>query len=813
MTIISVRKQLDDQLIPDDQKASTLFPALAYSPDDELFYMQDFSLGFAFQCEPLPGGDSKIQDRVASFLNDTYPEGTMIQFCLFRSPDITAQSNHALQLRDKYRHSLLTPAIEERVQFMQRFAREPLLIKSARGIFDNGLVQDLKLIVAFKLPITSSIPSEEEVEAIKAIKGRAKSSLNMVGLVPRVVDAKRYKRIMGSMCNWGSSASWKTGFDEWEEDRLISDQILDFDSSLEISKNHLQIGDYYARTLSAKKLPAAFYFGNAVSYIGDLSGRGDSVKENYMVVTTVYYPPAKSTKDGLEFKRKFTINQAQGPMLKFVPVLAEKKESFDVLYNDLGNGATPLQISFSVVMFAPTLDRLDSASTAIKGFFSEQRFSLMEDRYVHLPMLLNSLPFCCDRNSVKDLFRYKTMTGNQAGVLVPIFGEWKGTGTHHLSLLSRNGQLMSLSLHDSDTNKNCVIAAESGSGKSFLANDAIISYMSEGAQVWIIDAGKSYKNLCEVLGGDFLEFSESSDIKLNPFELVQDYRDEEDTLVSLVTAMASQEGNLDEYQVASLKRVMSELWEEHGNQLSVDLIATKCMDSGDQRVRDIGTQLYPFTGEGAYGTYFNDNNINFKNKLTVLELDELQGRRHLRKVILLQLIYQIQQEVFLGDRNTRKVLLIDEAWDLLKDGEVATFMEQAYRKFRKANASAIICTQSINDLYQNSVGRAIAENSATMLLLGQTAETVESVKKSGYLTMPDPAFDVLRTVNTVAGVYSEIFIKSKKGMGVGRLIVGEFQKLLYSTDPIDVNDINNYRKRGLNATDAIHAVMRDRRVA
>lgn len=813
MSTVTIRKQTDDQIIPEYQQAANLFPTLAYSPDDHLFFMQDLSVGYAFLCEPLPGGDEKIQDRVTSFLNSEYPEGTMLQFVVYRSPDITHHTHNSLQLRDGYRDPLLSPAIEERVRFFEKYSSEPLVVRSQRGIFDNGLVQDLKLIVTFKFPVSSAAPSDKEIEHIKTLRERSMSSLDLIGLSPRSVDAKMYKRIMGSMLNWGTSASWRSGFDEWEEDRLICDQILDFDSSIEVRKNHLEIGDRFVRTLSAKKLPPAFYFTNAISYIGDMSGRGDSVKENYMVVATVYYPPAKSTKDALETKRKFTVNQAHGPMLKFVPVLAEKKESFDILYSDLGDGAAPLQMSFTVVVFAPDLGRLDRASTAVKGFFSEQRFSLMEDRYVHLPMLLNSLPFCCDRGSVRDLHRHKTMTGNQAAVLVPIFGEWKGGSKHHVTLLSRNGQMMALSLDDGATNMNCVIAAESGSGKSFLANDLIVSYMSQGAQVWIIDAGKSYKNLCEVLGGDFLEFSEGSRIQLNPFELVHDFQEEEDALVSLVSAMASQHGNLSEYQIASLKHIMADLWEEVGRGLTVDFIAERCLASDDKRITDIGTQLYPFTQGGAYGRYFNTNNISFKNRLTVLELDELQGRRHLRQVILLQLIYQIQQTVFLGDRNVPKILLIDEAWDLLKDGEVSTFMEHAYRKFRKSNARAVICTQSVNDLYSNTVGRAIAENSATMLLLGQTSESIESVKKAGYLAMPDGGFDILKTVNTIPGVYSEIFIKTKMGMGVGRLVVGEFQKLLYSTDPVDVNAINRYRGGGMNVTEAIHSVMRDRGVS
>lgn len=248
--------------------------------------------------------------------------------------------------------------------------------------------------------------------------------------------------------------------------------------------------------------------------------------------------------------------------------------------------------------------------------------------------------------------------------------------------------------------------------------------------------------------------------------------------------------------------------------MKVDDIAERCLEGEDLRLKDVGQQLYAFTSEGSYGKYFsNKNNVSFQNQFTVLELDELQGRKHLRQVVLLQLIYQIQQEVFLGERNRKKVVIVDEAWDLLKEGEVSVFMEHAYRKFRKYGGSVVIATQSINDLYENAVGRAIAENSASMYLLGQTEETVESVKRAGRLALSDGGFHTLKTVHTIQGVYSEIFIKSKSGMGVGRLIVGDFQKLLYSTDPVDVNAIDQFVNQGLSVPDAIKAVMQARRQA
>ena len=77
--------------------------------------------------------------------------------------------------------------------------------------------------------------------------------------------------------------------------------------------------------------------------------------------------------------------------------------------------------------------------------------------------------------------------------------------------------------------------------------------------------------------------------------------------------------------------------------------------------------------------------------------------------------------------------------------------------------------------------------------------------------MSDGGYSFLKSVHTVAGAFSEIFVKSGAGSGVGRLIVSDFQKLLYSTNPEDVQLINDYvRFKHLNYVDAINHVLIDR---
>ena len=68
------------------QRASELLPVLAYSDDEQLFFMEDQSVGFGFLCDPLPGGDESVADRVNVLLNNDWPKDTLLQFGLYASP-------------------------------------------------------------------------------------------------------------------------------------------------------------------------------------------------------------------------------------------------------------------------------------------------------------------------------------------------------------------------------------------------------------------------------------------------------------------------------------------------------------------------------------------------------------------------------------------------------------------------------------------------------------------------------------------------------------------------------------------------------
>lgn len=836
MELISLKQKRSNSYIHQDMRAASVFPILAYDEETKTFVNDDGTAGFAYSCETMKGADDQLHERLKSFINTDFPDETILSFFWFRSPDIlkNVADMQLMRIEKGIQNPLLNSFTQQRADFLKRSTLHAIDPHTAQR------VHDLKLIITCKIPIKGKWPTKEEQYTIDSYRKKTKASLDTLSMRPKSMRAKDLLQVLSSVLNWAEDSSWRQNATDHDPNRPLSEQVLDYQNDITYTPGYVKVGDTYLKLLSAKRLPDSMFFGDAIKYVGDLRGGNVAIKQNYAIICNIYYPPTDKSKHSMERSRAIALNQAKGPLVALVPILAEKKKGFDALYQSVNDGNRIVKMTYTMMIFGKSEDEVTEAAAHARSYWREQRFTMLEDRFIQLPLLINCLPMMADKEAVSDLWRYKTLTAEHASVVLPVFGEWKGTGTPHLNLISRNGQLMNFSLHDTNSNKNMLICATSGGGKSFFTNEIILSYMSEGAQVWVIDVGRSYLKLAEVMGGDFVHFGPESDISINPFPLIAsmdgqkdtrskkltpeelhaiesgEERDdgEEDAIVGLVSAMATINSPLDDVQLTALRTIVSETWLEKDRDMLVDDVAQRCGAHEDRRVRDLSTRLHAFTSKGSYGRYFaRPNNVSFNAQLTVLELEELKSRAHLQKVVLFQLIYQIQQAVYLGDRSKRKLIVIDEAWDLLANGgpEVQRFIEHAYRRFRKYGASVLLVTQSIQDMYKSPVGEAIVENSATKGLFSHKDEAVDKLKREAKLTLPDGGYALLKTVHTNAPWYSEIFLETERGSGVGRLFVSDFQKLLYSTNPEEVVEIQNYTDRGYSTVDAINAILERRK--
>jgi conjugal transfer ATP-binding protein TraC len=677
-------------------RANTLFPVLAYAAAEGLFLLDDASLAFGFLCEPLAAGDQGQAERLSVLLNQDWPKDALLQVMLWASPDIEEPLARMRGLRIEHADPLLREATGQRADFLRRGT------DSALGPGSELRVRDLQVIVTVKLPIAAAVPTEAELREASELRIGTEQVLATAGLKPQGLTADRYVRLMNVLLNWGEGAGWRDRIiPECEPQRLVREQLLDLDHAIGVDARGVTLGGCRVQTLSVKRFPDRVAFGMAARFLGDPLSGTRGVRHNVLISLNLHFPEPESARVRLTAERQWAANMAYGPLVKFLPALAQRKHGFDVLFEALDNGDRPLKAYLGVVLFTPP-DEAVAALSNLRTYWRELGFQLMADRYFSLPLFLHCLPFGPDRQALRDTMRYRTLAATHAVTLMPVFGDWKGTGTPVLNLVARSGQLMELSLFDTASNYNAVIAAQSGSGKSFLTNELLATNLSVGGRCWVIDVGRSYENLCASLEGQFVAFTREATLCLNPFELIRNWEEEADVITALVTAMAAPTEPLGDYRTAGLKRALKGLWDTKGTGMSVDDLAEVLLADGDQRIRDVGQQLYPFTSAGEYGRFFNGpNTIAFESDLVVLELEELKGRKHLQQVVLLQLIYQIQQVMYLGERGQPKLVVIDEAWDLLTQGDVARFIETGYRRFRKYGGAAVTVTQSLNDLYSN----------------------------------------------------------------------------------------------------------------
>lgn len=471
----------------------------------------------------------------------------------------------------------------------------------------------------------------------------------------------------------------------------------------------------------------------------------------------------------------------------------------------------PSAANYKLHSYKPN-SRIPSAqafAVKVKSYFQTIGWLLDYENQVQIPVLLNALPLNQDRKARTFLQRERTMSTTQATVCLPLFAEWKASSSPVLPLISRTGQIMSVDLFATQTNFNCCIAAQSGSGKSFLVNEMVANLLATGAQCWIIDIGRSYKKLTEVYQGEFVEFSVNADININPFSLIRNYEQDADMLFTLIQTMLSPKDLLTEYQANAVKQITKELWTKYGEQMHIDILEQALAQHEDKRLNDLAVQLYPFTSKGAYGVYFKASSRNMitmlqdlesqqqhaqKSRLVVLELEELSGRKDLQQLVLLQLIFAVNQQMIQGQKERQKVLFIDEAWDLLASKTISYFIETGYRRFRKYNGAVVTITQSIEDLYNTASGKAIAANSANYFLLAQKSETVQQLLSQEKLILDAHAIRQITSLRTRKGHYSEIFFLTDYGSGVGRLIVEPKMQLLYSTNAVDTAALTRIRE-------------------
>lgn len=779
---------------------SKFLPYLAFDPETNTF-VTETGVGFVLLCTPLSGADSLVAASLKSIFETQMPEGTSIQFMLLASKKIEPILDLYVLLRENVGDPMMVELAKKRREF---------LLKGVEGSICPNVVQkvrDYKLIISVLMPCKITPEAFiEGVSKIKKYKEFVQSSLRSTGIPSKDINADEFIKILSEMI----APTHEDDIDllRWDPRIPLSEQLLFSDSVIEVHSNYLKIGNKFVRSLTVRQFPSEWDITKGINMIGDVFESAKQIDCNpFFISLNCEYPNQVKLLSKIKSKAMAVSYQAFGPMAKWITKLGLKKEEFDKFTYMLETGASPFYGYIHFCVFGDNFKELEHYTSQVINLYRSLGFTLQIDDLIGLPLFLQSLPLGYIKESQEYLYRRKTLTTENLSEIAPIQAEWKGFGAPAFLLVGRRGQIQHFNLFDNPAGGySAVVVAMTGAGKSFFVNELIYSYLSLGAKIWVIDVGRSYEKLCHLFNGEFVVFGKDAKLNLNPFTFVQDINEEMSMLKGIIACMASK-SPLDDLKMSYIEEAIKKAFFEKGNKTTVTDVANHLLNHEDVRARDIGTMLFPYTKDGAYAEYFEgEANISFRTNFTVLELEELKNKLDLRDVVLLALIYQIQNAIA-TDRRQMKILIIDEAWDLLTGGSVSDFIEGSYRRFRKYKGSAITITQSINDFYRIPAGVAIIENADFFFLLRQRAESIEALKKTQRLSLNEYYYDLLKSLKTVSDNYSEIFVYTPVGITVGRFVVDRFTQLLYSTKPDDYNRVKAYMNKGYNVVQAVEAVL------
>jgi type IV secretory pathway VirB4 component len=334
-----------------------------------------------------------------------------------------------------------------------------------------------------------------------------------------------------------------------------------------------------------------------------------------------------------------------------------------------------------------------------------------------------------------------------------------------------NGILYGINMHNSGLvifdrfsleNGNSVVFAKSGAGKSFTVKLEALRSLMFGTEIFIIDPENEYQRMAEAVGGAYVRLSLNSNTRINPFDLPQvvDAEESDNALRSnLITLhgllrlmmggaqaqMAGAQGGamiapaLTPVEESDLDAALIETYARAGitnDPLTHQSPAPTIADLYDVLLHSGNTgpqlaqRLRKYTSGTFAGIFSQQSNININNPMVVFNIRDLEDE--LRPVAMYIVLNYIWNKTKSDQR--RRILVVDEAWQLMKYEDSANFLFSLAKRARKYNLGITTITQDVEDFMGSRMGRAIVANASMQILLKQSPSAVDVLSSVFKLT-------------------------------------------------------------------------------
>ncbi len=559
-------------------------------------------------------------------------------------------------------------------------------------------------------------------------------------------------------------------------------------SALSVSPRSLNVSGRYARVFFAVSYPR---------YLNDGWLEPVLNLEREMDITIVIHPidTAETLK---KFQKKVAevqsqINERAEKGIVRDPQLEAAYRNLEELRDKLQQAEEKLfNVGLYVAIYGDSEEKLNKIEGEIRAMLDTRLIYLKPALFQQEEGFVSVLPILTDKLLVHSKFNSS-----------PLSSFFPFTS---FDLTSDTGILYGINRHNSSlvlfdrfklTNYNSVTFATSGAGKSYTIKLEILRSLMFGTEIIVIDPEHEYEHLANATGGKFFNISLSSEHHINPFDLPIPLSDEDPKdilrthIIELVGLFRLMLGGLTPEEDSIIDTTLHEVYALKDitgsgdySHLSPPLLTDfEMVLAGMEGSESLVQRLTKYT-TGTWAGFMNEpTNVDINQKFVVFSLRDME--EDLKTIAM----YIITNHIWGAVRRElkKRLLVIDEAWWMLKSDDTAAFLHSVAKRGRKYYLGLATITQDVDDFLRSPYGVPMITNSSIQFLMKQSPTAVETLQNVFNLTNEE------RFMLLESNVGEGIFFVGMKHVAI-KVIASYTEDQIITSDPSQLLQIKRARE-------------------
>lgn len=560
-------------------------------------------------------------------------------------------------------------------------------------------------------------------------------------------------------------------------------------AALKVNAKEIQIGEKFARS---------FY---TISYPRFLSDGWFTPIVNLPQVLDIgiFVHPIETGAVLRQFQKKVAevqsqINERADKGLVRDPMLDTANQDLESLRDQLQQAQERLfDVGLYLTLYADSKEALDKLEGEVRGILDAKLVYTKPALFQQEQGFRATLPLELDELAV-----HSKLNSSPLSSMFPFVS---------FDLTSDKGILFGINRHNSSLilfdrfsleNYNSVVFAKSGSGKSYAMKLEILRSLMFDTDVIVIDPEREYEYLAEATGGRMFNISLSSEHHINPFDLPPVKEDEEPSdilrsnIITLVGLFRIMLGGLSPEEDAIVDRAVTETYalkditgdRDFTGQEPPLLSDFEAVLSGMEGSQSLVERLSKYT-RGTWAGFLNQaTNVDINRQFVVFSVRDMEDE--LKPVAM----YIITHFIWNAIRHElkKRLLVIDEAWWMMKSEDTASFLYSLAKRGRKYYLGVATVTQDVEDFLRSPYGRPILTNSSIQLLLKQSPTTIDVLQQTFNLT------DQEKYLLLESGVGEGLFFAGLKHVAI-KIVASYTEDQIITSDPSQLLQIKSEKDR------------------